>query len=347
MKANTILNTLLHNVTPNMHSVRRQSLKAILNSLISGAGLSVTSIGRNVDSKTSEKHQIKRSMRLCSNPHLQSEIGTIYSLMSHYLIGGQQRPVILVDWSDLDPRKQHFLLRASVAIEGRSLTLLEEIHPLSGKEKPAIHKLFMEKLKANLAIGCKPIIVSDAGFRVPWFKLIESLGWDYVGRVRNRTFCKHKTDEDWHPIKDLYHHASITEKSLGTYQLCRNSPISCQFVIYQGVKKGRHHCNAVGEPRKGKPSRVHANREKEPWLLATSLPAKTAREAKRVVKLYRTRMQIEESFRDLKTGLHFNQSNTRTLAYLSVLLLLAMLAQYILYLLGMAVKLSQTLKVSS
>jgi hypothetical protein len=82
---------------------------------------------------------------------------------------------------------------------------------------------------------------------------------------------------------------------------------------------------------------VHANREKEPWLLATSL----TQEAKKIVKLYRTRMQIEESFRDLKTGLNFNASNTRTLAYLSVLLLLAMLAQYVLFLLGLAVQLSK------
>jgi len=51
-------------------------------------------------------------------------------------------------------------------------------------------------------------------------------------------------------------------------------------------------------------------------------------------------MQIEESFRDLKTGLNFKESKTRTLNYLSVLLLLAMLAQYVLFLFGMAVKLT-------
>ena len=52
-------------------------------------------------------------------------------------------------------------------------------------------------------------------------------------------------------------------------------------------------------------------------------------------------MQIEESFRDLKAGLNFNESNTRTREYLSILLLLAMLAQYVLFLLGMAVTLSK------
>jgi hypothetical protein len=52
-------------------------------------------------------------------------------------------------------------------------------------------------------------------------------------------------------------------------------------------------------------------------------------------------MQIEESFRDLKSGLNFNESNTRTTRYLTVLLLLAMLSQYVLFLLGVAVKLSK------
>jgi len=51
-------------------------------------------------------------------------------------------------------------------------------------------------------------------------------------------------------------------------------------------------------------------------------------------------MQIEESFRDLKTGLNFNESRTRTMDYLSILLLLAMLAQNVLFLLGMVMKLS-------
>jgi IS4 transposase len=124
--------------------------------------------------------------------------------------------------------------------------------------------------------------------------------------------------------------------------LCRNVSITCRFVIYQGAKKGRHHFTASGDkPRKSKHSRVHAEREKEPWLLATSLKVKSIRDTKKIVKLYRTRMQIEESFRNLKTGLSFNESNTRTLEYLSVLLLLAMFAQYVLFLLGMAVKLSK------
>lgn len=200
----------------------------------------------------------------------------------------------------------------------------------------------MAKLKSLLPPSCKPIIVSDAGFRVPWFKWVEALGWDYVGRVRNATFCKNNTDEDWHAIKDLYRYASSTEKSLGSYQMSRRTPFDCYMVVYKQKSQGRKKLTATGErSRASSHSRSNANREKEPWLLATSLPAKTTRQAKKTVKIYRTRMQIEESFRDLKTGLNFNESNTRTLEYLSVLLLLAMLAQYVLYLIGMAVKLSK------
>lgn len=342
MKVTSIVNKLIRDVTPSMHKIRRKSLQAMLSSLISGASLSVTSLGRHITSNTSEKHQIKRSMRLCSNPHLHSEIGTIYSMMAIRLLANQTQPVILVDWSDLDPRKQHFLLRASVAVEGRSLTVLEQIYPITQKEKPSTHNVFMTKLKSILPTTCKPIIVSDAGFRVPWFKLIESLGWDYVGRVRNTTFCKNEYDEDWHAIKDLYHCASTTEQNLGAYQMSRRSPFSCHMVVYKQKYKGRKKLTATGErSRASSNSRANANREKEPWLLATSLVANTARDAKKIVKIYQTRMQIEESFRDLKTGLNFNDSNTRTRDYLSVLLLLAMLAQYILFLLGMAVKLSK------
>ena len=325
-----------------MHQTRRTSLNAVITSLLSGAGLSVTSLGRNINSQTSEKHQIKRSMRLCSNPHLYSELGSIYSLMVNQLIGHQAQPIILVDWSDLDPRKQHFLLRASVAVQGRSLALLEQVYPVTQKEKPTVHKAFMTKLKLMLPSICKPIIVSDAGFRVPWFKLIESLGWDYVGRSRNATFCKNNKDKDWHAVKDLYQDASPKAKSLGVYQLSRRTPFDCHMVVYKQKSKGRKKLTATGQlSRASSNSLSNAQREKEPWLLTTSLKANTAREAKKVVKIYRTRMQIEESFRDLKTGLNFNDSNTRTREYLSILLLIAMLAQYVLFLLGMAVKLNK------
>ena len=140
MKVRRMMNDQVTKVTPDMHEVRRESLCAVLTSLISGADLNVTNLGRCIDSETIDKYQIKRADRLLSNGHLYRELPGIYSALCSQLIGSQTHPIILVDWSDLDPRKDHFLLRAAVAIEGRSLTLFEEVHPLDKKEKPAVHR---------------------------------------------------------------------------------------------------------------------------------------------------------------------------------------------------------------
>ncbi len=136
----------------------------MVTSLISGAQLSVTGLGRNIKSATSEKHQIKRSMRLCSNPHLYNEVSSIYAFMARQLVAQQVQPIILVDWSDLDPRKQHFLFRASIAVEGRSLTLYEKVYGVDEKEKPAIHKAFMLTLKAMLPRHASPLLSVMQGF---------------------------------------------------------------------------------------------------------------------------------------------------------------------------------------
>lgn len=49
-------------------------------------------------------------------------------------------------------------------------------------------------------------------------------------------------------------------------------------------------------------------------------------------------MKIEESFRDLKKGLGMNATDTRRIKRLSVLLSIACIAQYLLFLLGLTVK---------
>ena len=338
MNAKQVLSKCLSLVTPLMHRTRRQSLFSSIESSMNGASLSITGLGREIESKAMEKHKIKRVDRLCSNTYLHRDIEFIYTRMTYLLVGTMQQPIIHIDWSDLDDRKQHFLIRASLAAQGRSLTLYEEIHPLNKKEKPRTHLLFLTKLKAMLPNGCKPIIVTDAGFRIPWFKQVLSLGWDYVGRFRNRTHCRKSSVHQWYPVKKLYAQASSIAKNLGVYLLGEQTSFSSRLVIFKRDPKGRKDRTATGDKsRRSKQSRTSAEREKEPWLLATSL-CNSNFKAKRIVKIYATRMQIEESFRDVKTGLKMNDSGTRVVSRLSVLLLIACLSQFVLYLLGLAVK---------
>lgn len=60
------------------------------------------------------------------------------------------------------------MLRASLAIDGRSVSLYEDVHGLKTKEKPATQKQFQSKLKTMIGKDIKSIVVTDAGFKTPW-----------------------------------------------------------------------------------------------------------------------------------------------------------------------------------
>jgi len=343
MHAQKVSHKILNNACPWMHAARRIALAVTVLAAIDERRLSVTGLGRAIDSDAKEKHCIKRADRLIGNEHLYSEYQEVYHSFAQMVIGTVRRPVILVDWSDLDPYKNHFLLRASVAVDGHSLSLYEEVHDLDTKEKPATHKSFLNQLKKILPDGCHPIVVTDAGFRTPWFRLVEELGWDWVGRLRNRHLVRASEDEAWFRAKELYENANATPKYLGQKQLTRRAKLQCHFVLYKGKPKGRSKTTCNGERARSKHSEQCAQREREPWLLVTSLPA-ISKLAKKVVSIYSTRMQIEESFRDVKSvrfGIGFELNLSRSAERLQILLLVAMIATFVLWLLGMAARNSQ------
>jgi len=232
---------------------------------------SVTGMGRGIDSKAYEKHNIKRADRLCSNPHLLIESDYIYTAIC-YLFGRiSSCPIILVDWSDLDEHKGHFLLRASLAFDGRSVTLYQEVHTLKTKEKPYTHKHFLNMLKSMIGKGVKPIVVTDAGFKTRWFRAVLALDWDFVGRTRKPNFYTLDKGESWHNITDLYAKATATPKVLNG-SINRTKPLECRLISYKQKAKGRHNLNRVGQPRQSKHSKTNAKGAPDPWLLSTSLP---------------------------------------------------------------------------
>lgn len=340
MHALKVSHKILDNTCAWMHAARRNALSTVVSAAIEERRLTVTGLGRAIDSDAMEKHCIKRSDRLIGNEHLYNEFRDVYHSFSLVIIGAVQRPVILIDWSDLDSYKRHFLLRASVAVDGRALSLYEEVHGLNTKEKPEIHRAFLNKLKTLLPEGCHPIVVTDAGFRTPWFKLVERLGWDWVGRLRNRNLVRTNEDVAWFSCKMLYKQSGSTPKYLGSMQLTRNSPMQCNFVLYKGKRMGRSKITCDGKRARSSQSEQYAMREREPWLLVTSLPV-TSKLAKKVVKIYSARMQIEESFRDIKSvrfGIGFELNLTRSIERLQILLLVAMVATFVLWLLGMAAR---------
>jgi hypothetical protein len=49
-----------------------------------------------------------------------------------------------------------------------------------------------------------PIIVTDAGFKVPWFRQLLKLKWDFVGRTRQPNSFSLDEGECWDSIRNLF-----------------------------------------------------------------------------------------------------------------------------------------------
>ncbi|QKT02806.1 transposase [Ectothiorhodospiraceae bacterium 2226] len=100
------------------------------------------------------------------------------------------------------------------------------------------------------------------------------------------------------------------------------------------------HRTRLGTRAKGGYSRKVAKREREPWLLAYSRSLSEL-PAAHIAALYGKRMQIELSFRDLKShrfGAAFEDTLTRDAPRLEMLLLIHALAILAAWLEGVAVK---------
>ena len=184
----------------------------------------------------------------------------------------------------------------------------------------------------------KPIIVTDAGFKVPWFRKVIELEWDFVGRTRQPNTYSFDKGESWDNIRNLFDQATASPKVFNAH-ITKNNPLSCRLVLYKAPAKGRHNVNRAGLPRKSGASLTHSRGAKEPWLLSTSLNM-SSKLAKQAVSIYRTRMQIEEEFRDMKSrlyGLGFEHNRSKLLSRLVVLILISTLACLVAMLIGLTV----------
>lgn len=336
MNASTILTNLLSLVSDKMHKTRRNAVIACVVSIMDGSAAYVTSIGRGIRGKAFEKHRIKRADRLLSNVNLQREVPFIYAVLCHMFCTAKH-PVISVDWSDLDEHKGHFLLRAAIAVKGRPITLYQEVHTNKTRDKAKTHKAFLAILHTLVPTRCQPVIVTDAGYKSPWFREVLPLGWHIVGRVRKPHHYSLDDGKRWQCISQLYQRATARPKRFDNAQIAKKAPFSCTLVLFKQKNKGRHASNADGSPKRSKHSLKHAEGANDPWLLATSLP-NHRNLSKQVVGIYRQRMQIEEGFRDMKStrfGLGYEQNKSTKTTRLTILTLLATLASVIAILLGM------------
>lgn len=287
-------------ITPFLPSSHKRRLLAVLfgvKAIFDGGSLGLSAMGRAVRCRPLPKHNIKRLDRLLSNPLLHEELPRFAGIIIGRLLGPLKRPLILVDWTQLG--ENFYGLVAALPLEGRSIPLWWEVHPKKKLGNPKVQRDFLHTLRTLLPPDVRPILVTDAGFQSPWFKEVEAMGWDYVGRLGSTILITQAGHKRGYQVRTFFKHALGTVSDLGRCNVfTRNRTLVARVVLGKQF---------VRNPLRPKRRRIvtyrsrgqnqAVRRNSEPWVLVSSLHEVSA---KAIDQIYRQRMWIEELYRDLK-----------------------------------------------
>ncbi|EBJ1199142.1 IS4 family transposase, partial [Salmonella enterica] len=334
MPARQVCQNFFRDALAPLHKYRQNALLAATIVLINGASLTLTSIGRYLPGTAQVKNKIKRVDRLRGNESLHRNIPLIFRNIIAMLTSQLSLCVIAVDWSGY-PSQEHHVLRASLICDGRSIPLLRWIVPLEKQQNAKVQQAFLNTLAEAVNPEARVIIVTDAGFQNAWFRHIESLGWDFIGRIRGNIQMRLEAKgEYWFRRQELQ--ASSKPEYLGPGTLARSEYARCDGHFYlhkkepKGRKNKRSRCG-IARPSQLKDASPAA---KEPWLIFSSTDDFKPRV---IMKLYSRRMQIEQHFRDEKSerfGFGLRASYSRSAGRVLALSLLATLSTIVLWLVG-------------
>ena len=335
MHTNLLVDQMLGNCLSRLHAKLAQAVKAAVSSALRGAHLSLSQLARALEPSTAMRHRIKRIDRLLGNDALHGARQDIYRQVAAQWLTQVGQLLVVIDWSDVTPDQRWHLLRASVAVEGRSVTLYEEIHPQHKYGNLEVHRHFLQRLASMLPAGHAPTIMTDAGFRSTRFELVAQHRWHWVGRIRGKDMVRIGTGH-WQRCTQLYPAATSDAQAFADAYYVRSHPVACRLILLQRVPKGRTRRTHKGQRSRCRSSLKAARRGREPWLLACS-PSLAHLSAQAIAGLYAQRMRIEQSFRDLKNerlGLGLSATRSRSSRRLEILLLIGHLAGWLLRLIG-------------
>lgn len=335
MHAGTIVARVLGPCLHGLHAKRSAACQRAVVAVVFGAALGLSAIALGLRSTTAYRHRIKCVDRLLGNAVLHAARESLYAALAARWLTGVRQVLLVIDWSDLTADQRWHWLRASVAVEGRSVTLYEEVHPQSRLGCPKVHRRFLARVAQLLPSGCEPVVMTDAGFRATWFKAVAARGWAFIGRIRGRTLVQ-RDGQAWIRATTLYARATERACDLGPYDYAQANPIGVRLVLVKLPARGRHRLNMYGRRRAGRTSIKCARAAQDPWLLAASSRLDHLSPAS-IVQLYAQRMCIEQSFRDTKNprfGQGVYTARSRTRERLQMLLLIGHLSVFVHRLIG-------------
>jgi len=335
--AKTIVREFVHAHLSRIHAARRELFCAAVGAVMAGHLLSLSRLARALMGQGTQKAALKRVDRLMGSRRIGREAQVVAAALLSRWSQGAQLLVIAVDWSEVAPDGAFVELRAALTRPGmgRGLTLYQQVYPESKLGNARAERELLEQLQAWMPAGAQVIIVSDAGFRRPWFIQVERMGWLWIGRIRG-SVCVSRAGGPWQQASAWFAKATGKACRWSDCSLAQKFRFACDMVLYRRRAVGRKHYGRAGHgstPRAQDAARAGA---REPWLLAHSRQLCTFR-ADEIVAMYGWRMQIEENFRDSKSiplGMGLEISQSRTAPRLHALLVIATLATFLLWHIG-------------
>ena len=321
-----------------MHAARRQVLVAAIAAVMGGHFLSLTRLARGLSGAAGLKAALKRIDRLIGHPRIEEEARLVGAAIMERLsrMGGPL--VIAVDWSAVSPGGTFVELRAAVTCQGmgRALTIYQKVYPQAKLGNAKVERALLNTLRRWVAADIEVILVTDAGFRRPWFAQAERLGWAWVGRVRRGVCVAQATHGRWASVASWFARATGRACRYTDCRLSKTAAWPCDVVLVRRRAAGGKRYRRPGHGATPKATREARLSAREPWLLAHSARLRHYH-PEQIVAWYARRMQIEESFRDGKSatyGMGQEIGRSRSALRLQALLLIATLAAFLLWHLG-------------
>ena len=294
--------------------------------------------GHHTCEPLSDKDNIKRVDRFLGNKHVHRVQLSLWEAAMRPSLEAAKELVILVDWTGGCVGSNLWTLSASLAGKGRATRIYETVvhkRSLDGREVVAS---FLDGLKRILPPNRRVVIVTDAGFRQPFFKAVRERGWHFVGRLRGRTFIG-KCAKKMQRAKELVLDATSVPRLLSDYFVSKMNLAHCPTVVlFKAKPKGREDKSRKGTKKRGNHAKKYSSAAREGWLILSSLTDVCAR---KLVGIYALRMTCEQAFRDAKSprfGLGLEQARTKDESRYAILCLIGAVAALILCRLGAAVR---------
>jgi hypothetical protein len=129
MHAEMIVKRMLKDCLCSLHEKQAEAIRAGVVGALEGGHLSLSRLAQQIPGETALRHRVKRMDRLLGNEAIHGKRREIYGRLADGWLDGIGVLLVVVDWSPVTADQKWQLLRASVAVEGRSVTLYEEVHP--------------------------------------------------------------------------------------------------------------------------------------------------------------------------------------------------------------------------